>query len=569
MLVAGAVAGALEAGALVLFMDAALRVVGADAPARSIGPIIWTTSPSATLAIAAGLLVAAAALHAAIAHLTAEGSLRVLATARRRIVRSTLGADWSYQADQPDGAMLTAVSHLAVSASQVTVLMMAGANSAVIALALLVSAVLLSPVFTLALIASIVPIVVVLGPAARFARRRSRQALAEVTGLYEEIASSETMGLEIQVFGVKEQQLAQIDRAIDAAYHSEFGGRFSSRLAGYWFKDLALLMFILVVLVLDLLSDLSHAFASTVLVVVIRSLGYLQQTYTTSRNSIEHMPSVIELRRRLTEVSDHSTGSGDRPLTEIAPIRFTSVSYDYPDGRMALRDIGFTIEPGRTIGVVGRSGAGKSTLAELLLRLRCPTSGSIQLGGIDVDEFDLDSWRRRITFVPQEPRIWRRSIADNIAFLRQGYDRAAIEHAARLAHLHADVVALPEGYDTVLGSRSQGLSGGQRQRLAIARALLSDPWFLVLDEPTSALDAHSEHDVHSTLADLRGMVTMLVISQRHSTLELCDDIVVIDRGEIVAVGPRAEVVALSPFFREPGAAAVDSESTPSIRPAPD
>jgi ATP-binding cassette, subfamily B, bacterial len=549
-LAVGSTAGALEAAALVLFMDSALRVVGGAGSARSIGPITWTAAPTVTLAISAGLLVTAGALHAIIARLTADGSLRVLAGARRRIVHGTLRSDWSYQANQTDGAMLTAMSHLATGASQVTMLLMSGANSAVIAAALLVAALVIAPLFAVVLIASVIPIVVVLGPAARFARRRSQEALGEVTTLYEEIAASETMALEIQAFGVQDLQLDAIDRQIDAAFRSEYRGRFSTRLAGFWFKDLALLMFILVVLVLDLVWDLSQDSAVAVLVVVIRALGYLQQSYTTTRNMIDHLPSVLDLRQRLTVVAEHSTRSGDRVLEEIAPIVFSGVTYDYPDGRPALRGADFTIGPGRTLGIVGRSGAGKSTIAELLLRLRSPTMGSIELGGVPIDHFDLEAWRRRVTFVPQEPRVWRRSIADNITFLRPGYDRSDVERAARLAHFHEDVVALPAGYDTVLGSRSRGLSGGQRQRLSIARALLSEPWLVVLDEPTSALDTHSERDLHSTLADLRGVVTMVIIAHRPSTLELCDELVIVDSGRVVAAGARDEIIGEDEFFAD-------------------
>ncbi len=548
--VVGTAAGALEAGALVLFMDAALRVAGAATPARTIGPITWTESPTVTLAISAILIVAAAALHAVIARLTAEGSLRVLANARRRIVQETLRSKWSFQADQPDGALITAVSHLATGASHVAMLLMASTNAAVIAAALLASAVVIAPVFTLVLIASVIPIIIVLGPAGRFARRRSKETLSEVTNLYEEIAASETMGLELQAFGVQEQELDAIDSRIEAAYRSEYRGRFSTRLAGFWFKDLALLMFISVVLVLDLVWDLSQASAAAVLVVVIRALGYLQQAYNTTRTMIEHVPAVTELQQRLAVVAEHADEPGGRPLAAIAPISFRNVAYDYPDGRVALRGIDLTIEPRRTVGVVGRSGAGKSTIAELLLRLRTPRAGSIELGGVPIEEFDIDAWRQRMTFVPQEPRVWRRSIADNIAFLRSGYDRSDIERAARLAHLHSEISSLPDGYDTVLGSRSRGLSGGQRQRLAIARALLSEPWLIVLDEPTSALDAHSERDLHATLADLRGLVTMVVVAHRPSTLELCDELIIVEDGRVVAAGPRDVVIGEAAYFTE-------------------
>lgn len=545
----GALAGAFEATALLLFMDAVLRIAVTGESSENIGPIAWSASPTATLGISAVFIVAAALLHGLMAKLTTDGSLVVLAHAQQRILRSTLGARWSHQADAADGSMLTAVTYLATAASRITMFLMVAVNALVIAVALLVAAVIVAPEFTLVLAASLVPILLLLGPAGRYAGRRSRAALDEVTDLHEEIAASESMGLEIQAFGVQEQQLAALDDHIGAAFRAQNQGRFSARLAGYWFKDLALLTFILVVLLLDLVWDLSEASASAVLVIIIRALGYLHQSYNATRATIEFVPSVVELEAQLTSAAENSITPGGLALEKIGTLTFDNVTYKYPDGRRALQGTDLTIEPGRAVGIVGRSGAGKSTIAELILRLREPSSGAIRLDGVSTDRFDLDDWRRRVTFVPQDARVWRRTIAENITFLRTGYEFSEIERASRLAHLHEDVVALDGGYDTVLGSRSRGLSGGQRQRLAIARALLSDPWLIVFDEPTSALDVQSEQDLQKTLEGLRGVVTVIVIAHRTSTLDFCDDLIVVDQGRVVASGPRKQVIADSPFFK--------------------
>ncbi|MFZ9018412.1 MAG: ATP-binding cassette domain-containing protein, partial [Ilumatobacteraceae bacterium] len=229
---------------------------------------------------------------------------------------------------------------------------------------------------------------------------------------------------------------------------------------------------------------------------------------------------------------------------------FREGTYSYPERRTAHRGVNLSIEPGRTTGIVGRSGAGKSTIAEMLLRLRTPTSGTIELGGVRTDAFDIADWRRRITFVPQDARIWHRTIRENIEFLRPGFTQDDIERAARLAMLHDEILQLPDGYETVLGVRSRGLSGGQRQRLSIARALLSQPWLIVLDEPTSALDAHSERDLQAALSGLRGSVTMVVIAHRLSTLALCDDLIVLDAGRVVAQGERETVMRQATFFSD-------------------
>ena len=186
---------------------------------------------------------------------------------------------------------------------------------------------------------------------------------------------------------------------------------------------------------------------------------------------------------------------------------------------------------GESIGVVGPSGAGKSTLVQLLLRLREPAGGAYLVNGLPASSFLLDDWHERVAYVAQEPRVFRGSVRDNIRFFRP-IDDTAIERAARMAHIHEDIVALPEGYDTVIGQIADAVSGGQRQRICIARALAAQPGILILDEPTSALDPASERAVQASLSELHGHVILFIIAHRHSTLTDCDRIFAMDAGRL-------------------------------------
>jgi ABC-type multidrug transport system fused ATPase/permease subunit len=187
---------------------------------------------------------------------------------------------------------------------------------------------------------------------------------------------------------------------------------------------------------------------------------------------------------------------------------------------------------------------------QLLLRLRHPVSGHLLADGLDVDEITFDSWYRRVAFVPQEPRLFQGTVAENISFFRNRLDQSAIERAAKLAYLHDDVVSWPDGYDTLVGERGGAVSGGQRQRIVLARALAEEPDVLILDEPTSALDMKSESLVQDTLASLKGRSTMFIIAHRLSTLNACDRIMVLGKGELQGFDTHDELRRSNPFFAE-------------------
>jgi subfamily B ATP-binding cassette protein MsbA len=225
-------------------------------------------------------------------------------------------------------------------------------------------------------------------------------------------------------------------------------------------------------------------------------------------------------------------------------IEFADVSFGYEDGHEhILRGVSFRVDAGQMIAIVGRSGAGKTTLVNMLPRFYDVTSGGILIDGMDIRHVTLASLRAQIGIVTQETVLFDDTIASNIAYGSRNASREAIEAAARAAHAHDFVAALPDGYDSTIGERGQRLSGGQRQRLAIARALLKNAPILVLDEATSALDSESELLVQEALANLMMNRTSFVIAHRLSTIRRADAIVVLEQGRIAEIGRHDELLA--------------------------
>ncbi len=226
-----------------------------------------------------------------------------------------------------------------------------------------------------------------------------------------------------------------------------------------------------------------------------------------------------------------------RPLPQgKGHLVFEGVSFVYADGRVGLNDLSFDAQPGCTVALVGPSGAGKSTALSLVPRLHDVTSGRILLDGMDLRDAQLDSLRASMAYVSQDPLLFDLSVRENILIGRPDASQAEVEQAARAAAAERFILALPDGYNTVVGPGGQRLSGGQRQRVALARALLRNPRLLLLDEATSALDSENEAQVQDALATLRRGRTTLVVAHRLSTVRSADMVVVMKDGRAVECG---------------------------------
>ena len=221
---------------------------------------------------------------------------------------------------------------------------------------------------------------------------------------------------------------------------------------------------------------------------------------------------------------------------------------DAPQGVAAIKDFDLHIKQGEKVGLVGYSGSGKTTLTKLLLRFTDVTKGSIAIGGIDIRDITQKELRTSISYVPQEPLLFHRTIAENIVYGKPRANKAAVRGAGKDAYVDEFVGELAHGYDTPVGEKGVKLSGGQRQRVAIARALLKDAPILVLDEATSALDSKSEQFIQKALWRLMKDRTALVIAHRLSTIQRMDRIVVMDKGQIVEVGTHTELLKRSGIY---------------------
>lgn len=227
---------------------------------------------------------------------------------------------------------------------------------------------------------------------------------------------------------------------------------------------------------------------------------------------------------------------------EAGEIAFDRVLFSYHEGEAVISDLSFTIKAGQKVGLVGRSGAGKSTLVKLLLRHYDLTGGAIMIDGQNIASVTQDSLRRAIGIVPQESLLFHRTIRENIAYGKLGASEEEVTEAAKLAQAHDFILALPNGYETLVGERGVKLSGGQRQRVAIARAILKNAPILLLDEATSSLDSESEGAIQQALQALMKGKTVVAIAHRLSTLKEMDRIIVLDQGTIIEDGSHAKLV---------------------------
>nr|MBA2420119.1 ATP-binding cassette domain-containing protein [Thermoleophilaceae bacterium] len=243
--------------------------------------------------------------------------------------------------------------------------------------------------------------------------------------------------------------------------------------------------------------------------------------------------------------------AGAPPLPEGGGrVELRGVSFGYDGGEPVLRDVDLDVEAGQTVALVGATGSGKTTLVLLVPRLYDVDSGSVLVDGVDVREVELESLRRDVALVSDDAFLFSATLGENIAYARSQASDDEVREAAARAGLSELIDELPEGLETRVGERGLTLSGGQRQRVAIARALLAQPRILILDDATSSVDATTEERIKEALGEVMEGRTTFVIAHRLSTISLADEIVVLEDGQIAARGTHAELLEVSPLYRD-------------------
>lgn len=543
--------GLAEAALLVLIANLALTIAGQSDQATGSVLFNFTTDDTRTLFVVALALTLVRLVFQLIA---SRVMARTIAGLTQQVRSGTfddyLHASWELQASEAESDVQDLLlRHVAkVQGALVTSSLLLSALFMVVAL--VGSSFLVDPFSAAMIIVVGLLLFYTLRPLTTWAKRLSQRQVRGGLVYGERSREAIDLSLEIRAFGVSDEVARRLDDATRGEVAPMYRSQLISRMLPATYASAAVLILLLALLGLDTFLNRPLASIGAIVIILIRALNQTSGIQTAFHNLSEFTPYIERLESERQRFRRSVPPSGDVRPEAIGSIRFENVGYSYGGDKDALDDISFSVAAGEATGIVGPSGSGKSTLIQLLLRLRHSQSGRYLIDGVDAREIADDRWFDLIAFVPQDCRVYDATIADNIRFFRPDVTDEQVRAAARRAHVHDEIEAMPNGYDTVLGSRGGALSGGQRQRVAIARALVRTPSMLVLDEPTSALDMRSEALVHETLEELKASMTLFVIAHRLSTLNTCDRIMVLRDGRLQAFGEREALQRDNEFYRE-------------------
>jgi ATP-binding cassette, subfamily B, bacterial len=541
-------AGFTEAAFLALIAQLATTVVAKGTHVSGRGLLHFHASTSTLIIIAFALTVLRLLLQIPLSVLPARIAADVQAGLRTRIFGAFTRASWGVQSADREGqlqeTMTSQVMQATAGALQATALI----TSSITFLILLIAAFVLNGLAALVVAVSALLIFALLRPLRALGVRRARELSQAQVNYARGVAEANRLAEDTQVFGVAAAQRARVEGFVERSRGLFFRTQLLIKLIPNLYQNMIYILLVGVLAAIHL-SGTTHAASLGAIVLLLMRAGQSGLQVQTAYQSLSQSIPFIERTQDAESLYlQSSPADGGKPLPRMRALAFENVSFGYRPERPVLANVSFEVREGEAIGIIGPSGAGKSTLVQIVLQLRDPVSGRYLVNGVPAQEFSREDWNRRVSYVPQEPRLLHASVADNIRFFRD-LDSEAVERAARLARIHEDIVSWPDGYETIVGPRADAVSGGQQQRICLARALAADPEVLVLDEPTSALDPHSETLIQESLTSLKSGLTLFIIAHRMSTLDMCDRVMVIVDGRLVAFDTRALLREHNPYYR--------------------
>ena len=536
------VGGLSQAVLLVLISEVAVAEVEGKHSIHALGQ-----SLSPTDAIIASFLALALFLSTSIAGTLVSTSVseRALTMTRTRVVTGFFQSNWSLQSTERLGHIQQLLTMNSTATGTAVSNLSAGLQSLLMVCGLLGVALTVDPAAAIGVIAVGIVLSQMLRPFNMRTRRANRELSRTTRAMATQVTEYTRLSRDFRLFGVEARVMDRLRTLIQDTGRVYRRAQILVNITPTLYQGFALGFVIVAVAVLAGAGHGKIAQLGAILLLVLRSVSY-GSTVQTSIQGLRASQGLLEdVLSDLRRFEDARISPGER-VPKSFWVDFDSVEYSYDGVTLALSGITMHIPEGKIIGVLGPSGSGKTTISQLLLGLREPSSGRTMIGGEDAAAISKSDAFSTVALVPQEPVLLQGSIMDNIKFFRDFEEREIID-ASMWAHLHEDVVQMPAGYETLVGEGGGALSGGQKQRLAIARALIGAPKLIVLDEPTSAVDGRTEKLIRQTLSELRGLVTVVIISHRTETTAQCDLLLILANGKIADYGERDAVLAGSAY----------------------
>jgi ATP-binding cassette, subfamily B, bacterial len=534
------VVGALSQAVLLLVISEVVvaGVEGRHSIHSPLGPSF--TSSSAVVVALVSLVLFSSASFATI-FVSTSVSTQALTQTRELVVTGFFRSNWALQSTERLGHVQQLLGMNANATANVVGSLSGGLQAVLMGCALLSVAMVVDPVAAIGVILISFVLLQILRPLNLRSRRANRELSRVTRAMATHVTEYTRLSRDFRLFGVETRVVDRLRMLIrDTGVVYRRTARLGS-VAPTLYQTFALGI---VIVGITFLAGQGHAALEkdgAVLILVLRSITYGSAVQGAIQGLRANQGMLEDLTFDLHRFADAQVTPGES-VPDSFEVDFDSVEYSYDGVSLALGGITMYIPEGKIIGMLGPSGSGKTTISQILLGLREPTSGRATIGGVDAAALSKNSAHNLVALVPQEPVLLQGSIMDNIKFFRD-FDEQEVVDAAKSAHLEEDVLRMPAGYETSVGEGGGALSGGQKQRLAIARALIGSPKLIVLDEPTSAVDGRTEKLIRRTLSELRGHVTVVIISHRIETTAQCDLLLVLANGKIADFGERDAVLA--------------------------